>query len=448
MIRLLCLVLAFMLSFNIVAQDKILLDKVVATIGGEILLYSDIEENYALLASRNANLPEGAKCYVVDQLLVQKLLLNQARLDSIEISDAEIDAQFNARFEQILGMMNNDPQQFQEYYGQSIPEVREKYREDMKNQLLADRMKNDIVSSVQITPSEVKEFFNKIPRDSLPYFSAEVEVGEIVYFPKINKEEKQKALDEAESYLKQIKDGTAKFEDLASVHSDDPGSARLGGDLGWRKRGDFVVEFEAAAYNLENGEISDIVESEFGYHIIQLIERRGNRIHTRHILVRPEITLADQDLAKNTLDSIQQLIVNDSIGFDFGVKKYSSDKVFSYNNGGIMMNPKTGNSFFEVGDLDPEIYFAIDTMKVGGVSQAMEFTAQSGETAYRIIQLRSQTEPHIASLEQDYSKIKKAALEAKKSNYIYNWIFEALEKTHIRLDNQYSRCDDLKKWYK
>ncbi|MCB0588184.1 MAG: peptidylprolyl isomerase, partial [Phaeodactylibacter sp.] len=299
------------------AQREVI-DKVVATIGGELVLLSEVEEQHALMEAQSGVLPEGARCNIMDQLMASKLLINQAKLDSIEVSDEEVEAQLDARIERILGFMNNDVAQFEAYYGQTINEVKSQFREDLKNQILADRMRSQVMASVTVTPSEVKKFFSSIPADSLPYFNSEVEVGEIVYKPKVNPEERKKTIEKLESIRQRILDGE-DFADLASKYSDD-GSARGGGDLGWAKRGKYVPEFEAAAFKLEQNEISPVVESEFGFHIIQMLERRGNSIHVRHILIKPELTDEDLEKAEAHLDSVRQLLMADSLTFSQAVK--------------------------------------------------------------------------------------------------------------------------------
>lgn len=428
-------------------SQREVIDKIVATIGGEFVLLSEVEEQFSLMEAQRGVLPEDARCNILDNAILTKLLLNQAKLDSIVVSDEEVEEQLNARIDRILTYMNNDIQQFEEYYGQTIGEVKEQFREDLKNQLLTERMRAEIINNVTVTPSEVKAFFNQIPKDSLPYFSSEVEIGEIVYKPKVNAEERQKAIEKLEEIRRQITSGEATFEELAARFGDD-GTARVGGDLGWSKRGNFVPAFEAAAYKLEKEEISPVVETQFGFHIIQMLERRGNSIHVRHILVKPEITEADLDLARTYLDSIRQLVVHDSLSFSIAVKRYSDKDVQSYNNDGRMVNPGTGNTFFEVGDLDADIYFTIDTMKVGGLSAPFEFNDQTGETYFRIVQLQSQTKPHLANLQQDYSKIQQAAIQAKKNDYVSEWVLEKAEATFIELDPAYISCPIIQKWRK
>lgn len=440
-----CLLIAALFCVQLSFAQREVIDKVVAMVGGEIVLLSEIEEQNSLLKAQNPNLGEGLRCDIMDQLLASKLLVNQAKLDSILVADEELEEQLNARIERILSYMNGDLEQFEAYYGQTVTQVKEQFREDLRSQLLSERMRGQVLNGVTVTPSEVKTFFNNIPTDSLPYFSSEVEVGEIVYVPPVNDEEKQKAITKLENLREQIVTGATTFEEAAKRFSDD-GSARIGGDLGWAKRGKFVPEFEAAAYQLEPNEMTQVVETEFGYHLIQLLERRGNTIRVRHILVRPEITDADLTLASHHLDSVRTLILNDSISFSIGVKRFGNEDVQSYNNDGRMMNPATGNTFYEVADLDPDVYFAIDTMKVGGITAPFPFASPVGETYYRIVQLQSRTMPHRANLKQDYNKIMLATKESKQNEYLSEWIQNRVASTYIQIDQRFQACPNLGKW--
>jgi peptidyl-prolyl cis-trans isomerase SurA len=444
------LVLSFAVTLIATAAyaQKEVIDKVIAHVGSEIVLLSELEEQYSLVSEKNAGLPPDARCLILDNILTSKLLINQAKLDSIEVTEAEVEAQLNARIDQILEYMGGDVSQFEDYYGQSVSEVKSSFREDLRNKLLSERMSNQVMVDISVTPSEVKAFFKRIPIDSLPYFNSEVEVGELVYKPQINREERQKAITKLENIRKQIVEGGEDFAELAKTYSDDFASARVGGDLGWTKRGKFVPEFEAAAYNLDEDEISEIVESPFGFHLIQLITRRGNTISTRHILVKPEITDADMDLAKAKMDSIRLLLIRDSMAFATAVKKFGFDEVQSYNNSGKMINQATGNTFFEIADLEPDIYFTIDTMEVGSYSNTFTFTDQRGETFFRLVQLQSRSEPHIASLKTDYSKIQTAAIEQKKSSFLTNWIGQKVDATYVKIDPWFTGCANLAKWRK
>ena len=427
------------------AQDHQVIDKVVGVVGQELVLLSDIEDQFSLAKKRQPELEDGARCIIMDQVLAQNLMLNQARLDSIVVTENEVESQLDARIKQILQYMGNDEKQFEEYYGATVNKVRSQFRVDLENKLLIERMQQQIISDATVTPAEVKEFFNQIPKDSLPFFNSEVEVAEIVIYPSQNLVEKTKAREQLESIRQQIIDG-AQFAELARKYSDDPGSGAQGGDLGWATRGSYVGEFEAEAYNLETNELSEVIETQFGYHLLELLERRGNSIHVRHILITPQITPADEELARNRLDSVRNLVLVDSLPFGFAVTRFSDEDEPSFTNGGNLVNPKSGNTFYEVGDLDPDIYFTIDTMEVNDMSKPFEFTTQRGRKGYRAIQLRSRTKPHKASLALDYSKIKAAALESKKNKFMSEWVEQKIKDTYIELDPQFSSCEDLVKW--
>lgn len=443
--------LKYILSLFLAAHCFILsgqiqvMDKIIATVGGELVLLSELEEQYALALSQKSDIPQNARCEILEQLLTSKLLINQSKLDSIEVGDDEVENQLAARIDRILSFMNNDIKQFEEYYGQSVNDVKEQFRTDLKNQLLSERMRGDIMKDITITPSEVKSFFSKIPKDSLPYFNSEVEVGEIVIIPKVNDTQRQITMNKLEGIRKRMIENNEDFAVLAGKFSAD-GSAQTGGDLGWATRGKYVPEFEAAAYKLELNEISEVVESQFGFHLIQLMGRRGNSINVRHILLRPEITEEDFDLVRRKLDSIRTLIIQDSISFSYAVKRFSYDKAQSYNNDGRMVNPVTGNTFFEVGDLEPDIYFAVDTLKIKGITAPLEFRDPSGEVQFHIIQMQSKTPPHKANLLQDYSKIQKASIESKKNEYINLWTDDKIGSTFVRLEQKYSSCPTLDIW--
>ena len=446
---LLALALAAGLSAAARAQEPIVVDRVIATVGGELVLLSELEEQAALVGSQSGKpVTEEMRCGILEQILTAKLLVNQAKLDSVVVAPQEVDGQLDARIDRILQMMNGDMQQFEEYYGQSISEVKQQFREDLEAQLLAERMRAKIVAEARITPTEVREFFETIPRDSLPYFNSEVELRELVYKPKVNETARQVALERIETLRSSIVDGGADFATLARKQSDDPGSGRQGGELGWAPRGTFVPEFEAAAYRLDVNEVSDVVESPFGFHVIQLLERRGNRIRTRHILIKPEIGADDLTKAEQFLDSVRLAIVDDSLLFRQAVNLYGDEQQQTYSNGGRVENPATGNTFFEIGDLDPVAFFAVDSMEVGGVSGPVKFEQPGQETIYRIFQLDSRSRPHRASLQTDYDKIRQAAVESRKSEILLDWVDRTIASTYIRVSPSLTAaCGLAARWY-
>ena len=422
-------------------------DKVIGVLGDEIVLLSELEKQVAYLAQQQkTTLPPNAKCLMLDNILTEKLLIHQAKVDSIEVSEDEVNTQIDARIDRILGMMGNSVTQFIDYYGQTPAEMKDFMADDMKSQLLSERMRQQIIDGATIRPSEVIAFYNNIPKDSIPFFNSEVEYSELVYKPVVNQAAKDEAYVKLSQIRKDIIDKKVTFEEMAKAHSDDLGSGKQGGDLGWQKRGTFVTEFEAAAYNLSNNEISQIVETQFGYHIIQLLERRGNLIHARHILIKPVFSESDYTAAIKKLDSIRNDILTKKISFDQAVHKYSDKDQQSYNNAGRVMNQYTGNTLFEISDLDFNVYFALDSLKPGDISRPVEFLTESGEKFYRLLKLNSRTEPHKATLKTDYSKIQQAALNTKKSEIIANWVKDKVGSVYVRLDPSFRNCPELSKW--
>lgn len=433
-----------LLGTGLTAQDEILLDKVIGRVGTETILMSDVENQYIYLAERQPN-ASGAelKCEVLQSLLAQKLIVHQARLDSIEISNEQLEASLDFRIQNVLRQMNGDESFFEEYYGMSIAEMRDNLRSDLEQQMLAEQMQNKVINEVYITPKEVKDFFNEIPKDSIPYLNAEVELSEIVMAPQVSKEERSKALQQIIDIRKRVIEGGESFEELAEIYSDDPGSAAKGGNLGFAERGLYVPEFEAAAFSLDDGEISDPVESVHGFHIIRMEERKGQRIRVSHILVKPNITSADREATRVKLDSLKSRLERNELSFQEAVKQYSYEEVPSYHNNGILQNPSTGKTLFETAELPSDIYFAIEEIEIGGITEPIEYPLPTGETYYRIIKLESRTKPHRASLEQDYSKILSFARESKKNEYFTQWLEEKLAETYVELDRKYISCPEL-----
>ena len=439
----LLVILLLFLCGTITAQERLLIDRAIAKVGTETILLSDVESQYSYSTEQAGFADPDMKCNIIRSLIGQKLIVHHAKLDSVEVSDEEIESNLDFRIDQVLRQMNGDEAFFEEYYGMKVPEMRANLKEDLTQQMLAERMQMSILNEVNITPKEVKEFYHSIPKDSLPYLNAEVKMMEIVAKPEVNEEERTKSLKKILNLRKQIIDKEATFEELAKIHSDDPGSGAQGGNLGYAERGTFVPEFEAAAYSLEKREISEPIETEFGFHIIQLLDRRGNKINLRHILVKPEITENDNLLAIEKLDTIKAQLERGKITFSQAVKDHSYDKVASYHNNGLVQNPQTGKTTFETAELSYDIYIALEELEVGQITEPLEYPYPTGETFYRIVKLISKTKPHIANLDEDYSKIQRYAKESKKNEYFTNWIDEKFRSTFIKVEEGYLNCPDL-----
>lgn len=426
------------------ATDTLLVDKIIAIVGENIILLSDVELQYNQLRNDRYDLPTDFKCEILEQLLTQKLFLQRAKIDSIVVADDEIENELDRRIRYFVSMIGSIDK-LEAYYEKSIVEIKDEFRKDIADQLLAQKMQAQIFGKIKVTPSEVKKFFHSIPPDSLPYYNAEVELMQIVRNPEVSAEQKQLAIEKIQGIYERIMKGE-DFSKLAIIYSEDLGSASRGGDLGYVSRGELVTEFEGAAFRLRPGEISPIVKTKYGYHIIKMLEQKGERIRISHILIKPKITSFDLQQALSFLDSVRQLIVEGTLTFEKAVDKFSQDEE-SKNQGGLMINPQTGTSAFETAQLDKSIYFAIEKLKPGEITPPLLFTNKEGEQAARIIMLRSETKPHVANLKDDYDKIKNMALQQKQHNELVKWTTLQLQNTYVKLTDDFRECPNLKIWY-
>lgn len=427
------------------ANDSVI-DGVVAVVGANVILRSDIENQYLQFRAQGniQGSAEKVRCQILEGLLFQKLLYHQAQIDSVKVTDAQVDGEMDHRMRMFIGQVGS-PEKLEEYYQKSISEIKEEMRDIIKEQMMVQQSKEKIAKDVNVTPSEVKAFLKRLPKDSIPEISSEIEVGMIMKSPVIGDAEKQACIDRLKNFKERIKKGD-DFSTLAVLYSEDPGSAKKGGELGMFKRGDMRIEFEAAAFKLKPGEISDIVETEDGFHIIQMIERKGEYINVRHILLQPKVTLASMTRAKTTLDSVANLIEQKKITFADAVIRFSDDP--SRNNGGLIINPVTGTSKFEASQLDPKIFFVIDKLKVGDISASVLYKTDRGKEEYRLYYLKTRTVPHKANLQDDYAKINEMALDEKKMNVMNEWIKQRIVKTYISIDPEYRKCPFQMEWIK
>ena len=434
------IVLVFFISNQIFAQKAI--DKIEAIIGDEILLSSDIETQYQQYLAQGYTNRELIRCSVVEDLLYQKILIHQAKLDSLEISDKEIDSELDKRIRYFVSQIGSK-EKLEEFYGKSIIEIKTEFRTLIKEQLLSQRMQGDITAGVKVTPFEVKEYFKNLSKDSLPIIEAEVEIAQIVLKPKISDEEKERVINNLNTFKERVQKGE-DFKVLATLYSDDPVSAKNGGELGFIGRGNLVPVFESAAYKLKGDELSNVIESEFGYHIIQLIERRGEQINVRHILLKPKVSSVQLLAVKIKMDSISELINQDKITFEEAVLKFSDDE--SRNNEGLLINPASGSSMFVMQDLDRSLYFIIEKMEEGEISAPFTMESLEGSQAYSLLKLRKNTRAHTANLTDDYDKIQNAALAEKKQVTIDKWLKEKIIKNYIKIGNNLKDCKFEHQW--
>lgn len=424
-------------------EERMLVDRIEGIVGDKIILHSDIELQYQQMKLEGTDMPGDFKCAILNQMLAQKMLLHGAELDSLVVSDEEVESQLDRRVRYFVRMIGSE-EKLEEYYGKSIIRIKDEFRKDIREQLLAENMRKKILEKVKVTPADVKAFFHSFPKDSLPYFNAEVEVGQIVIFPAASRELK----DYTRTTLNGIRDRVLAGEDfciLAQLYSEDAGTAEQCGDLGFIKRGEMVTEFEGAAFRLAENEISPVVETKFGFHIIQMLEKKGARIRVRHILMRPKTTSFDLLRAKERLDSVRTRITEGKMKFEEAATLFSEDEA-TRNMGGMLINPQTGNTFFETDQLDKSIYFAIEKLSPGQISQPELFKTPEDLQAYRIAYLKSESAPHEANLKDDYSKIKAAAAVQKEEREFQSWITEKVKNSYIYVAEPYHSCDLMKKW--
>ncbi|MTI21602.1 peptidylprolyl isomerase, partial [Fulvivirga sp. RKSG066] len=404
-----------------------------------IVLKSDLESTYInYLSSGNPATPD-AKCRILGQLISQKLMVAKAEIDSVIVTDIEVESSLDSRMQAIISQSGGSQEQLEEYYGKTLDEIKADIRDDIKQQLIVQRMQATITEDIKVTPQDVRKFFDKIPQDSLPYFSKEVEVAQIVRIPDIGKDQKEELKEKLNEIRAKAIAGES-FEELAKEYSQGP-SAKYGGNLGFAQRGVMAPEFEAAALKLKAGEISRPFETQFGMHIVQLLERRGNEYNSRHILLQPKPSEVDIERTVNYLDSLKTQIEQDSISFTKAAKEYSEDQ-FTAGRGGFFSD-NLGGTRVSVEDLDPVVFFAIDSMEAETISKPLTYRTDDGKQAVRILYYKSSIKPHQANLKEDWQKIQAATLNEKKSRILDRWFNEAREDVFISIDDEYDYCGIL-----
>ena len=428
------------LALVVNAQDKgAVIDKIIAKVDDKMVLKSDLEAAYLQYLSSGQPTNSNTKCGLLESLVVNKLLVAKAEIDSVIVTEIEVEQNLNQRVQMILSRFGGDPAALESYYEKSMDQIQDEIRADVREQLIVQRMQGTITADLSVTPAEVQAFFNRIPKDSLPYFSAEVSVGQIVKIPEIGRAQKDNAREQLLSYKKRVEAGES-FETLAQKYSQGP-SAPKGGNLGFQYRGNLVPAYEAAALQLEPGKISDPVESEFGFHLIQLIERRGNEYNSRHILLQLEPSEEDLEEVRVYLDSLRTAIITDSLSFEKIAKEYSDDQLTA-SNGGFMMG-ETGSAFVATDQLDFETFLTLDTMKLGNITAPLSYRLEDGKDAMRILYYKDKIKPHQANLLDDYQKISNAALAEKRNRILNSWFDKARNDVFIRIDDEYNNCQIL-----
>lgn len=425
-------------------SEPVLVDEVLAIVGKNAIFKSEIEASIDQLKLQGAPADFSTSCYVLQEKLFEKLLIHKAEVDSVEISDQEIDDAINRRMDYMLMRLGGSEDDFMKYYGKSVLQFKKDIRGTVADNILGQKVRGRITGEVMISPSEVIEYFNGIAKDSLPTVPESYKMAQLVVKAKASDYEKARIKKKLNDIRNRILNGS-DFGLMASIYTDEPGGRDREGDIGFLSRTQVVPEFGEVAFKLKPGEISEVIETPFGFHIVEVLEKKGNLIHTRHILKIPEIYESDMRKAKERADSIAK-VINSGVDFNKLASDLSDDEQ-SKVNGGVVRNPQTGGNYFEVEELEQGLYMKLQTMKEGDISKPEMFNMRDNSRAYRILLLMDKMEFHIADISTDYDRIKSAALKQKQDDEVEKWINSHLDGTFIKLPKSYKDCSELSVWF-
>ena len=443
---LLSLITVFAITTAFAQPAKVVADKIIGVVGDRIILYSDIRNAIDDARRNNQEIPANAECFLMEQALVSKVLMLQAEKDSLPVSDEDVEADLDNKVRRWINMYGSQ-EVVEEMAGKTIYQIKEDARDAVREQKLADAMQRKIIDNVKITPTEVKAFYDRIPKDSLPYFESELEIGQIVLYPKANRDLEKYVMDELIAYKKQVEMKLATFAQLAQRYSEDPGSKERGGTYQLnRNEKTWDPAFLAASFRIKNeGDIVGPIKSKFGYHIIQLVQRNGDEAVIRHILRIPQVTDEEIRTATSKLDSIRARIITGQTTFGAAATRHSEDESAKYA-GPYFLNPRDGAPYVTIDMLDKDVVTMLNSLKPGEYSQPVQFTDEQGRKGVRIIHYKSRSEPHRLNMKDDFSKISQMALEEKKQQALEKWLLQRIPTYYIMIDDEVKQCTQLAKW--
>jgi peptidyl-prolyl cis-trans isomerase SurA len=431
------------LCFSTVSAQQII-DKIVAVVGYRPILLSDIEEQKEQARQQGIKVDKELECQILEELLFEKLLVHQAEIDSLEVSEQEVNYELEQRINYFAAQMKNGIADLEKFYGKSIQEIKEEFFNQIEDRMKSERMRQTITEGVRISPKEVTKFYKSFDPDSIPLINSKIEYAQIVIEPEVTPTEKVEIKRELNAIRDKILSGKLAFKVAADNYSCDPGSAKRGGDFGWVGRGQFVPEFEAIAFTLEIGKMSEVFETTYGYHICIIDERRGEQFKGRHILLCFKPSTDELIKAKLKLDSITNQLNLGKLTWEEAVMKYSTDDDTRATRG-IVYNERSGTSQWDMAELDPITFKSIDALKVGEVSKPMLIETFQG-SAYMVVKLVAQSPPHKANLKDDYQMIQAYALADKKNTVVHDWINTKIGDVFVRIDPDYRNCDFMHNW--
>ncbi|MFN4809484.1 MAG: peptidylprolyl isomerase [Bacteroidota bacterium] len=441
----------FLSSFILLAgalcaqPKKVVADKIAAVVGDRIILQSDVRNSVADMARRGENLPPNAECMIMEQAVVSKVMMLQAEKDSLPVTEEDVEADLDNRIRSYINQFGSQ-EAVEEIAGKTIYQIKDDARESVREQKLAASMQRKIVENVRITPVEVKAWFDKIPKDSLPFYESELEIGQIILYPKASRDLEQYIIGEMNNYRRQIELKLTNFEQLAKRVSEDPGSKDRGGQYQLnRNEKTWDPVFLSTSFRLKEGEISPPVKSKFGFHIIQMVQRNGDDAIVRHILRIPPVTSDELDQAKRKLDTVRSKIIAGTLTFNEGAAKYSDEESAKYT--GPYLTNRDGSTFVTIDQLDKDMVSLLAKLKPGDYSMPVAYENEQGKKGVRIVHLKSRSTPHRMNFQDDYSKIAQFALEEKKAKVMEKWIQNKLETYYVKIDpGTAEECPQLKKF--
>ncbi|MEZ4739576.1 MAG: peptidylprolyl isomerase [Flavobacteriales bacterium] len=426
--------------------EGILIDRVIAVVGRKAILQSDLRARVEQASQNGGVMNEQGVCGELEDLLYEKLLLEQARIDSIVVDEAQVDAELDRRIRYFASQLGGEAK-LEAFYGKSVTEIRSDFQEQVRDQLLIQNMQQKVTSDIRITPRDVQQFYRSIPEDSVPLINAEVEYAEILRIPKPSDDEERRVRRRIEEFREAVLKGEKDICTVAILYSEDPGSAKECGELGMVPLGAMVPEFDAVAMSLKEGEVSQVFKTQYGYHFMQLVERRGESYNARHVLMRPQVGSAELQAARVLLDSLAGLVRQGSRRFGDLAREYSDDDESKGTNG-LIIEPNSNSPRWDMGALEQQTFFVLDKLKVGEVSDPQLIVLADGSKAYRIVQLIERSAPHRANLKDDYRMIQQAAEGKKRAESVDRWVGERLQTTHVRIVQDYSNCQFSHDWSK
>lgn len=434
----------FVITASAFAQpNKVNADRIIGVVGNKIVLKSDVEDRLSDMQRQGAEVPANGKCLVLQDLMGTKTLVLQAEKDSLPVSDEDVETDIDTRIRQYLNQFGSKDE-LEKVAGKTVYQLKEDMREPIKDQKLAVAMRNKIVDDIRITPNEVRIFYNKISTDSLPFYESEVELGQVIIFPKASREADEYAKEQLREYKTMIESGKKDFKAAAAQYSDEPGANERYGQMEINRNSkDFDPTFMAKAFTLKEGQISNPFKSKFGYHIVQLVTRNGDDAVVRHIIKIPQVTEIELKLGRERLDTVRSKLIAGTIDFGTAVDRYSDDESSKFTAGMIQ---GSNGTFLTIDQLDKDVIPVLKTLTPGGFSQPMDYTDGTGKKGVKIVYLKTQTAPHRENLQDDYSRVSLRALEDKKETALENWFSRRLGSYYIMIDPDYRDCETMKPW--